>query len=855
MRFEAPLLMGAKRYFKVEPRDAEGTPGATSAWINTEWHIVGIDHFVGSAYYSPYSISACTIGGIPSIAYISFEDGLLRFVQAEDSYGATWQVPYEFTNLARLPLLMEIAGNPAIFFSDYADNTTIGRFMYMRAANPQGTQWNAPVALSNEIKKGVDDIFPAKRSVVLDRDGFPIVAYIENDVAFLVRALNKEGSLWSEPFEIPLAASEGLDLGYINDTLHIAYVHNGYTLDNNNDHIFLMESDQDTWKLKANLGVPASNGPVATIMIDTIGAYPGVIVIGYNSGNLSIARSTDQGGVYWGPFLHSNYVKDMSSLSIVTQAGILYVPYSGTRSLGIYRSASDRAIGWLYPIIVDNSSPSPSSASLLAINKSVSMAYWASSTSSEDVVLRYAYELTSNPAANRPPEVVLTATPQTGESPLYVDYRASSLYDPDGVVAKFEIDYDGDGIVDRTENTYGEFQVSSSFGKKLFESPGEYDSTITVYDEQGASATSTIRVTVNDDWGLSGVHADSNYYYFIRSIDADGAPGVAWSEQNYGESGNSILYSYAQDGYGGSWNSPIVAAQFMPQESVFEYEMANIGGFPFGIALLYSSSSESYKLNYFSAIDARGSAWMDEMTLTSPEEGPGGINLLDVGGLPLIIYFDINSKQFRAMKGNDRFGSSWIGPLLIETLTGDPISEPKAAIIAGKPSLIYSARVNNNYSFRYIAATSEEGTEWENSVVIEGKTIKVHALSALGELPVIAYFDYVSGIDSTLKFRKAVNQDGTVWAEPVELDPDRKIKYFASSTLQFLFVDGKSVIAYSNDNGAWICRTADSTGVVWNPVQQIVNYSSRMGTAMKRSDGKLGYAYRESNFIRFAWER
>lgn len=853
MRFEAPLLMGAKRYFKVEPRDAEGAPGATSAWINTEWHIVGIEYFdEGHPYYWDGAVSGCAIDGKPSIAYISPDNGFLRFIQAKDSSGASWSQPHAFDNWAVLPFLIEVQGNPAIFFFDYDGNYPNVRFKYMRALNPEGTQWHDPIVLSGGIDIKPDYNTSNWRSVVFDPDNKLTAVFIADGSIYVVNALDFEGTVWSEPEELPHMAASDVSIGYVMGRLNLVYIPQYLANPAPYPNAVITELWDGEWRIKAELPT-FQNYLVTGLYFDTDRLKPSLLLGGLNSA-LLIANTLDIYGNSWGPLVPLSGVSGMNPTTFAKYAGRYYIPLNERGYLGLFISADLNGHGWFNPTIVDKSKSHFTSISFIKDQKGISMAYFTSANDPRGVILRYAYELNANPLTNQPPNVELRATPQSGESPLYVEFTASSFYDPDGMISKYEIDYDGDGTIDKIVDNYGEYSVSSSFGKMLFDEPGQYDCTVTVYDEHGASATSTIRVTVKDEWGLSSVYEESSPTYVLGAHDAEGVPAVAWSKNNYSEKLTDIFYVFAQDSFGSTWNSPVYAAQFALYD-VFEHQFKKIGGFPSGCASMYSASDQVYSLKYFSAIDSLGSEWSEAVTLTTPDERPELHQMLDAGGLPLIIYYEKNSKQFRAMKGNDRFGNGWVGPILIETLTSDPIAGPKAAIIAGKPSLIYSARVDNNYSFRYIGAMNEEGTAWGNSVVVERKTINVFALSDIGGVPVIAYFDNPSGGGSTLLFRIATNQDGSEWSEPIELDPERQIKYAAKGTIEILFVGGKPDIAYNYDSEAWLCRSLDSGGQMWGPVERIVNYSSGQGAFMKRPDEKLGYAYMETKNIMFTWER
>ena len=56
----------------------------------------------------------------------------------------------------------------------------------------------------------------------------------------------------------------------------------------------------------------------------------------------------------------------------------------------------------------------------------------------------------TNPATNQPPVAALMATPNSGQSPLSTVLNASGSFDSDGVIVKYEWDFDGNGSWDST---------------------------------------------------------------------------------------------------------------------------------------------------------------------------------------------------------------------------------------------------------------------------------------------------------------------------------------------------------------------------------------------------------------------
>lgn len=88
---------------------------------------------------------------------------------------------------------------------------------------------------------------------------------------------------------------------------------------------------------------------------------------------------------------------------------------------------------------------------------------------------------------NTPPTAQPQATPRVGKEPLSVDLSAATSSDSDGQIVSYAWDYTDDETVDSTD-------AEASFDYVL---PGTYTARLTVTDEDGATDTATVDITVN----------------------------------------------------------------------------------------------------------------------------------------------------------------------------------------------------------------------------------------------------------------------------------------------------------------------------------------------------------------------
>ncbi|MBI2399591.1 MAG: PKD domain-containing protein [Deltaproteobacteria bacterium] len=98
--------------------------------------------------------------------------------------------------------------------------------------------------------------------------------------------------------------------------------------------------------------------------------------------------------------------------------------------------------------------------------------------------------VTVSTAVNKPPIIVsiLGTVSQNGSS-TSVTFNVSAS-DPNGVIVKFEWDFDGNGTIDAT--------TTSAPAQYTYTAPGEYTPVVKVTDNQGATATSMTTVDVTE---------------------------------------------------------------------------------------------------------------------------------------------------------------------------------------------------------------------------------------------------------------------------------------------------------------------------------------------------------------------
>lgn len=156
------------------------------------------------------------------------------------------------------------------------------------------------------------------------------------------------------------------------------------------------------------------------------------------------------------------------------------------------------------------------------------------------------WNTTSEPPPNAPPTAVIRASAQTGPAPLTVEFDSSESSDDQGVV-------------DRRWNLGDGTEISGPVAvTHTYTSPGTYVAELTVFDEQGESASDQVAITVNQNiapiasFTASGdMTAETSVSFDASaSTDPDGEI-VSWT-WNFGDgasgSGPSAAHVYAVAG-------------------------------------------------------------------------------------------------------------------------------------------------------------------------------------------------------------------------------------------------------------------------------------------------------------------
>jgi PKD repeat protein len=107
-------------------------------------------------------------------------------------------------------------------------------------------------------------------------------------------------------------------------------------------------------------------------------------------------------------------------------------------------------------------------------------------------------------AANQPPQITsFTAYPTSGHAPLTITFTCQAT-DPDGYITEYRWDFDGDGQIDMIT------QQNITDGSSViytYQTAGTYQATCTVVDDQGAVASASVTIEVEENVPINAAPA------------------------------------------------------------------------------------------------------------------------------------------------------------------------------------------------------------------------------------------------------------------------------------------------------------------------------------------------------------
>jgi uncharacterized repeat protein (TIGR02543 family) len=265
-----------------------------------------------------------------------------------------------------------------------------------------------------------------------------------------------------------------------------------------------------------------------------------------------------------------------------------------------------------------------------------------------------------------------------------------------------------------------------------------------------------------------------------------GNPAISY----YDITNADLKYVRATDADGTAWAVPVSVDVIgdMGQDT----SLAVVNGNP---AISYVDWNTGCGIKYVRANNGEGTGWgasvcVDAVTARNP-------SLQVVNGNPAISYMElitITDGDLKYVRATDADGTAWAAPVSVDT-AGDVGNNPSLQVVTGNPAISYWD--NTNGDLKYMRATDADGTAWAAPVIVDNGGVnnvgQFSSLQVVDGNPAISYYDNTNG---DLKYVRAIDADGTVWAAPVSVDTVGDVGHHYTS-LQV--VNGNPAIGYHDD--------------------------------------------------------
>ena len=430
---------------------------------------------------------------------------------------------------------------------------------------------------------------------------------------------------------------------------------------------------------------------------------------------------------------------------------------------------------------------------------------------------------------NHPPVAQLLAEPTEGDAPLDVAFNASGSSDIDGPIAKYEWDWEGDGVFDHdsgsvptVEHTYDIAQI--------------YDPQVRITDGHNGSDTAEITVTAGAWHIFVAVDVEDCYdhAWHVNLEVVNGHPAISYWGSFDGLDTDDFIYVRANDSDGTTWGDTVLIASgdWIMQECA-DNSLAIVNGRP-AIAC-YMDYNDEKGLWYVRALDENGSAWDEPLWLGEMDSEPyNSLSMAVVDERPAITYRRDSLQYIRAL---DADGNTWGSPVVASPEYARWMSH---AVIDGAPGICYNG---DNGKLRYVRAFDTDGTVWGEPVTADPEAAVVDSnLAEVNGRPAIAYVNTTYDPNNDFRYVRASDPDGDSWGAPVILDSSTEgVLVGAGCSLNV--INGRPAIAYVHHGFRYI-EARDINGEDWRePVTLLDEEGVVWFDSLKEVNGHPAVAY------------
>lgn len=672
---------------------------------------IEVPDYRGTGSALGYYNSMAIVNGHPAIATLDDVHKMIRFVRANDPQGSTWGAPV-FVNLPAVDgtdlSLCVVNGKPAIAYQRVhgAD------LMMVRANDADGTTWGAPVLVDQAGNVGK----AASMAVV---NGHPAISYYDatNNRLRYVRANDPDGLTWAAPVNPELL------VGQVNSTTLLVVNGNpaiGLGRAGNTRYIRAADASGTAWNAGITMVTGLNNGTHTSLAI--VGGVPCMAYYKFDDERVAFRRANDANGDTWDAEVTVHYVSGQligAYVRLFEVNGFPAVAYQHLTNFDLYyvRAANSAGTSWLNHVVVDTPSVQGRYIAVHVVDGYPAIAYYG--TGNGYLKFVRATNATGMGAGAWGAPIAMDAHPGIGE------YMSQAIVEGFPALAYYS----------STTRDLRYIRALDSLGT-------QWGASVTV-DSIGDLGEYCSMAVVNGHPAIAYFDVDDN----VRYVRADDALGTSW--------GASVGMDNSQSGPRGQGISLKV-----------------IGGRP---AVAYINMING-NLRYVRASDVDGTAWPNVGTTIGQVGGTTvQVSLADVGGLPAVAYRTAVSNSLMYERGGT---VDWAGAGAFEVVldnTGVPGMHPSLVMVNGRPAISHFDAFNND--LEYVRANDATGTAWGAPIVLDDDGGTHTSMAVVDGKPAIAYRNFMTNM---LDFVHATDADGTAWGAPLSLTAAPHTASFAS---------------------------------------------------------------------------
>lgn len=451
---------------------------------------------------------------------------------------------------------------------------------------------------------------------------------------------------------------------------------------------------------------------------------------------------------------------------------------------------------------------------------------------------------------NMPPVAILRGSQFSGQDSVDVEFSAVDSYDPDGSIADFEWDFDGDGDFNEAgaeEDSRGDANPAA----QTYSAGPAVVVRLRVTDNEAATHTVTFTVAVHG-WGNPITVDDEQYTGSYSSIAVvSGSPAICYYDYTYHD--GDLKYVRATNVAGDAWESDPVLVDSAGDVGLHG-SLLVVNGNP---AISYQQVTEWDQdfgfpiagiLKFVRALDSDGDSWGTPVVV----EGTGYVgqytSLAIVDGVPAISYLDVTNGNLKFVRASDENGETWQAPLVVDSSAS--VGEYSClTIVDGHPAIGYNDRTNDNLKF--VRATNPQGTLWASPVavapVLSGDLDL--SIAIVGGNPAISYH-HRNG--ENLMYVRAADAQGGTWNSPVLVDSAG----IAGRWTTLLVLNGVPVIGYARIDNSPVLKyveALDPLGASWGTPVVVDSPGVGYSANMTQIDGYPAFSYQDyvNNNLKF----